>query len=357
MFALLRRSALACVVLAALSGGCGPKRGGSVTPQGYQHAKYAYSVGALPGGTLMSGEWKLDNFYLKKEKLIEKDAAEYVISYRLDKNGDGEFETQAKQHLFDLRFENLVHDGVIFLRTFPISTDLGQKKLSVLMHDYIEGIAGGGYEVVQLNSEEEIVIEKRYAASIDSQGPAELAGLPAYVATLSVANTEQLKVDPNARAQRVQLVLLHTRFVYTHGAKGHEATFPVLLLAGYANQPDDFDAGLVDFQNLLNRVVLEGNRGFQYTPAAAAVARPAAPVAAPAPVAPAAPAPASAPAPESNPAVAPGQQVPASTPAPATAPSTPAPAATVPAAAAPAQATPKAAAPVPAAPAAAKSVK
>ncbi len=357
MFAILRRSVLPCAILVATTVGCGPKPSGSITPAGYQNAKYKYSVSTLPGGGLMGNEWKLDNFYVKRKELIEKDAKDYIVTLELDNDGDGEFETKAKQHTYDLRFENLVHDGVIFLRTIPISNDLGQKKLSVLMHDYVEAIAGGGYEVVQLNPQDRIMIEKRYAAAVESQGPGQLAGLPAHVATLSVANTEQLKVDPNARKQRVQLVLLHTRFAYTSKIKAKEVKFPVLLLAGYANQPEDFDAGVAEFHAFLSRVVLDGNRGFQYAPPAAtpAVAQPAAPAPAPAPAPAGAVAPAPSPAPAAAPAAAPVPQTPA--PAPAPAPVVPATTAPVPAAAGTAPSAPKAAAPAPVAPAAAKSAK
>ncbi len=329
MLGTFRLSLLSAVFVAAASVACGPASNGAITPSGYQNAAYEYSVAALPDGNLMSPEWKLDNYYLKRKQLVEKDSKDYVVTFELDKEGDGEYETKAKQYLYDLRFKNLVHDGTIFVRTIPISTDLGQKKLSVLMQNYIEAIAGGGYEVVQLNPQDRIVIEKRYAAAVDDQGPATLAGLPAHVATLSVANTEQLKVDPKARAERVQLVLMHTRFVYHPKGTNKKVVFPVLLLAGYANQPDDFDAGLVEFHQLLNRVVIEGAHGYSYVPPA--------PAAAPAPSATPAPAPEGAAEQATPPAAAPAPAAagPASDPAapataapPATAPSpTPAPAA------------------------------
>ncbi|MBN9164442.1 MAG: hypothetical protein J0I07_26000 [Myxococcales bacterium] len=269
MFGMSSRVSLGALigVIGVVTAGCGPGRTGTVTPRGFQHSVYKYSVEARTDGSLMSTEWKLDNYYYSARKeLVEKDSTGYVVTVELDENGDGKYETRAEQHVYDLRFKHLVHDGRIFIRTFPVSQDLGKKKLSVLMQNYVEGVAGAGYEVVRLHPQEEVVIEKRYAAAIEEQGPATLAGLSAHVATLSVANTEQLKVDPHARKERVQLVLLHTNFVYKSRTSSNRGRFPVLLLAGYANQPQDFDAGLADFRELLQRVMIEGVRGFAYTP-------------------------------------------------------------------------------------------
>jgi hypothetical protein len=119
---------------------------------------------------------------------------------------------------------------------------------------------------------------------------------------------------------------MHTRFVYHPKGTNKKVVFPVLLLAGYANQPDDFDAGLVEFHQLLNRVVIEGAHGYSYVPPAPA-ASPAPTAAAPTAAAPApesapvqATAPAAAPAPAAGPAPAPATQAPAAPPATAPAP-------------------------------------
>jgi hypothetical protein len=43
---------------------------------------------------------------------------------------------------------------------------------------------------------------------IIEQGPATVAGLPAYAATIDVADVDQIKLAPGARTRRVQLVLM-----------------------------------------------------------------------------------------------------------------------------------------------------
>lgn len=246
---------------------CAPTAKGVITPDGYSHTEYHYQLAAEPQGQLMPEGWKIDNYFEKAGRLQPKDAPDYAIEYDLDRDGDGEFETRVKELRYDLRFRHSVHDGVVFLRTVPMSADLQSKKLSVLMERYVEGIAGAGYEVVQFYPGKTIVIEKRYAAAVVDKAPAKIAGLDAYVVTLDVANIDQLQVDANARSERVQLVLAHTNFTYkvTGNQEGKSVTteFPVVLLVGYGNHPEEFDAGLQDFHDFLGRLVIDQKRGFE----------------------------------------------------------------------------------------------
>jgi hypothetical protein len=254
-----------CVgVMIAYLAGCKPPAQGAITPEGYQHNAYAYGVLPNAKGQLMAPPWKIDNFYIPPgaKSLQPKNSDEYVLEYQLDLEGDGEFETRVDELTYDLRFEHLEHDGVIFLRTIPLSSDMKQKKLSVLMERYVEAIAGAGYEVVALNASSTMVLERRYAAVVIERGAARLAGLDAYIVTLDVANTEHLKVDPNARKQRVQLVLLHTPFKYhPRYAEQAETSFPVAMFIGYANQPEEYDAGLPAFHDFLRRIVIGERAG------------------------------------------------------------------------------------------------
>jgi hypothetical protein len=68
--------------------------------------------------------------------------------------------------------------------------------------------------------------------------------------------------------------------------------FPVLMIAGYANLPEDFERGAADFEKFLGRIVMRGQRGFS----SQAVEKPA-------------PAPEPPPVPPSAPDAAPGQSV------------------------------------------------
>jgi hypothetical protein len=254
---------------------CGPSVRGAISADGFRHNDYACRVLPMKDGRLMGEAWKLDNFYeddefdadsgQTKKVTKPKDGKNYVVEYQLDHDGDGEVDAEVEELVYDLRFEHREHDGVVFLRTIPLSTDMKHKKLSVLMDRYVEQIAGAGYEVVSLNSKVNFLVEKRYAAALVSKSATKVAGRDAYIAILDVANIDQLKIDPKARKERVELVLLHTDFVYrkesgTPGAPVSE--FPVLMFAGYANTPDEFAIGESEFHDFLNRIEIDQRRGF-----------------------------------------------------------------------------------------------
>lgn len=308
---------------------CGRRQASSsatVTAAGYRHGTYFYHVQAMPDGRLMPTAWNLDNFQAGQKDLKPKTGGIYLTNYELDVDGDGKFESIQEVPTYDLRFKHAVDAGVIFLRTIPISQDMRAKNLRVMMTDFVEGVAGAGYEVVTLNQGSQIVVEKRYAAAVVDEGPAELAAADAYFATMDVANLDQVKVDPKARKDRVQLVILHTKFTYQppRNVSKEPTQFPVLMVAGYGNQEQDFARGLPEFHDLLGRVTIDGSQGFTIgaapTGGAAAPAhRPTAPASSGLPVEPSAPTPPSAASPSSIPA-APADSA---APVPAAAPAAP----------------------------------
>ena len=264
------------LVLGLVALACGPTGRGAVSADGFRHNDYGYRVLPVKDGGLMAESWKLDNFYEDSEKDVQsgqtkkfvkpKDGKEWVVEYELDHDGDGEVDSKVEELIYDLRFEHREHDGVIFLRTIPLSTDMKEKKLSVLMDRYVEGIAGAGYEVVSLNSRVRLLLEKRYAAALVSKNATTLAGRDAFMAILDVANTDQLKIDPKARKERVELVILHTDFVYKHQGVNKDikpTEYPVLMFAGYANTPDEFAAGEGEFHDFLRRIEIDERTGFE----------------------------------------------------------------------------------------------
>ncbi|HEV8247858.1 MAG TPA: hypothetical protein VGP93_18920, partial [Polyangiaceae bacterium] len=144
--------------------------------------------------------------------------------------------------------------------------DLREKNLRVLMQGYVDEIAGAGYEAVRIDPEKVIVQEKRFAAVMIDESPARLADRDAYVATIDVANIDRIKIDPKRYDTRVRLVLLRPPFEYKYrrfDQTDHTAArFPVLMLAGYANLPEDFDEDLPSFESFLGRIEVEGKVGF-----------------------------------------------------------------------------------------------
>ena len=113
--------------------GCGPSTTGAFDDKGYKQLIHGYRVAgrhaedaSVPQESLLGSDWKLDNFYYENggKSLVQKTSPEYRISYELDYNDDGKIDLTSEEFLYDLRFTHLKRDGVIWLRTVPLSDDL-----------------------------------------------------------------------------------------------------------------------------------------------------------------------------------------------------------------------------------------
>ena len=272
----LARYGAGCMLamLCGLAGGCGTSARGTFGPQGFSQTVHGYRVKG-EADQLLPEDWQVDNYYREGGKLKPKVGPFYMASYELDWNGDGIYDTTEEELGYDLRYTHRKRDAVIWLRTFPISTNLAEKDLRVLMQGYLDEVAGAGYEGVRLNADRNVVVEKRYAAELREKGEAKLAGMPAYAATFDVANIDQIKLTPSTRKSRVRVVLARTKFAYT--SRKQRGSLPVLLLAGYANLPEDFAQDLPAFEAFLQRIEVGGKAGFsqKLVPSEAAAPKPA----------------------------------------------------------------------------------
>ena len=205
-------------------------------------------MSSLPDGQLLPPDWRLDNLYEARSKLVPKDVDDYNVTYFFDSDGDGTFEIKERRHAYELRFEHLRTSGVIWLRVVPVSRTDALREPRVLAHRYIQGIAGAGYEVTTLSGATIVTREKRYAAEILEEYEGTFAGGPAYSATLDVANVDQVQVVQSDRVRRVRFVLGRPQILHElrwgSGADKGTKGFPAALVAGYSSLPEDFEKSL-----------------------------------------------------------------------------------------------------------------
>ncbi len=252
---------MAALGLAACLGGPGcVSASGSITEKGFRHEKYDYGV-VSGGDGILDSHWLLDNFHQgTTSELVQNSSDAYISTFHLDTDGDREPDRTVREPTYDLRYKHRERGGVIWLRTFPISSDLRQSELRVLMQSYVDEIAGAGYEDVDLDPIG--VLERRFAAAIVERGQATLGGQPAYLATIDVANIDQIRLTPASRRTRVRLVMVRTFFTYEASGAARRETFPVLMMAGYSNLPEDFDRDLPSFDRFLGQIEIAGRRGW-----------------------------------------------------------------------------------------------
>lgn len=251
--------------------GCG-SLAGSVAPGGYQSGLYPFQVAAAAAPSdeaaagLMPQGWKLDNFYGAPVPDRPKEGQSYKTQLSFDDDGDGKKDGENEEYLFELRFESLSDDGVIWVRNIPVSQDMRQMQLPVLMTSFVESLAGGEYESVQLDARRGLTVEKRYASMLVASQPCELAGLECVLGTIELADVDQLKLSPQHRSRKLQVLIARTRFTYVSVMNG---AHPVYLVAGYSNRPAQFDAGAPAFRDLLDRIVINKRHRLVLPPAPA----------------------------------------------------------------------------------------
>jgi len=283
---------LAVMSLVLVLGACGsPSHAGVLSPNGFQQDAYGYRIGVAEDGRLMPKGWKLDNYYRKHDgqtsALTLKKTPEYRTTLAFDYDGDGKLDGQRKAFLEELRWVHGRTQAVVWVRSVPVSRSLRHVDLDVLVANYVDEASGAGYESIAFGSQAGSV-EHRYVAKLLSQRVGTLAGQEAIDAELEIANSEQLKLDPNARREKVRLILARgpSDDVESWGQK--EYKFPVVVVLGYANGPEHYAEGAPDFEGLLSRFEIAGRRGFVPTAGASATQTPPGPasVAAPMPAPP-----------------------------------------------------------------------
>lgn len=266
---------ISTLALVASLAGC-VKKQGSFDAQGYTHPEYEYRVlaGDPTSGKLMSEDWRLDNYFGPNNKA--KRTPRYLTQYELDTDGDDKADKVDEALLYDLRFEHRRNAGLIWLRTFPVSDSLRDMDLRVMMREYVDALASSGYAEVSLQPLRILISNERLTTRVVRSAPGKLGPAESFEAIVEVADVEQMRLDPAARRKLAKLVLVRTDFEY--GGKRKSATrFPVYMIAGYVNFPEDFERGLSDFDGLLDRVALGGQRGYRPAPTPPPVAAPPAP--------------------------------------------------------------------------------
>lgn len=244
---------LACsVVLLALGGAACVKKQGSFDAKGYTNHLYDYNVRNGGAGEVMSDAWLLDNYYGEDRKA--KRTPDYVTEYQLDTTGNGKTDVTPEELRYDLRYENRFDSGVIWLRTLPLSTTRRDTEPRVLMREYVDALAGSGFTAVTLTPGQLFIESEHLTARVLDAQENRVGNAPAFEAIIEVADVDALQLDPNARKKLAKLVVIRPNFVYSKG----RVDFPVLMVAGYVNFPEDFSRSLPDFDSLLARIELGG---------------------------------------------------------------------------------------------------
>jgi len=81
-----------------------------------------------------------------------------------DADGNGVSELSLEKFLYELRFVSLRDDGIIWLRVIPVSADLAEMSLPVLIDAYVDSMSGGRFDAAWVDRNHTTGREKHYAS-------------------------------------------------------------------------------------------------------------------------------------------------------------------------------------------------
>lgn len=235
----------------------------ATTENGVQHATYDYAIAYQPGTQeLMGSEWRLDNFAPGEEGLgVPKTTDRYMRSLALDHDGDDRVDARASTPAVDFLFNHRRNDGVVFVSSLPLSQHAEERGLDIILRNFVESASSAGhikYDFELTSSGGPAAMASRILTS----RAVTVDGFPAHEVIFEVANVQQLELTPDARWERGHLILVRPDFAFTElqyrpntaPPRDDVPFYPVLLAIGYANHPDEFDAGHPAFADLVSRI-------------------------------------------------------------------------------------------------------
>jgi len=254
----LRARAAVCWATAMTMTACHPNLRETLTADGLA-SSYGYAVRYRAGGELMPASWRPDSPL--------RPGGDAVTRYSFESDSAGAGVTTLGEYAYALRFHQRAGSGVVWLRDVPISARLGGRELGALVEALAAAMTGADDETALPEASAASAAGRRPGV-ISARGPVMLAGLAGYAVTLDFAG-DPAAAGAAVQPRRVELVVVRAPGSYMQLpplAKRPPRRFPVLLVAGYANAPADFDAALPDFHELLARVTIAGRAGFTTAP-------------------------------------------------------------------------------------------
>ncbi len=240
-------------VFAALSLSACFAQTATLDDDGLVHSGFGYRIVASGGRrTFISADWPIENFTPDDSP---KSGADYDTFRYVDVDDDDQDEQIERASYYDLRLEHRRNNGSIWVRTFPVSDVTNGKALTVLVQNYVENIAAAGYFTAGINDAGAVSVEeRRFATRILDTEATSLDGQDAAAVLFDVANVNQLQISRSARSARALVFISRTPFRYRVRTALGVREWPVLMLVGFANAPDDFAASLPDFQRFLGAI-------------------------------------------------------------------------------------------------------
>ncbi len=178
--------------------------------------------------------------------------------------------SEEKTYFYDLELKNRKTSGSIWVNSFGLPSRMKKTLLDVFLHNYAESISGSNFWLSRG------VIGKRpaqetntYATQVVEKRNISFGPYKALIATISIANIDQLRMDPNHRHGVIRIMIMRIRGTYEHMTKSSEQGVTVnrktkykngFLVIGYFNSPEYYETNIQDYYKFLGQFRFNGKR-------------------------------------------------------------------------------------------------
>jgi hypothetical protein len=275
----------ALAISAAVVSGC--VTAGALDEHGYSNRTYPYRVAYRDASAkrLLGPNWQLDNWSFDKDRRdwSEKSGDDYVAqrTMDLDRNGTVSPGERAKEAIFDLKLVSRTTGAVVWTKAHPIHPDDADRKLSILLDNYVDSLRGNGLYAQGSVFSIERVASRRFTTFVTERSEGTLSGSPMIAATIELAEVDRLQVRPDERNAKIRLVMVKYPYLLDWGnanifqrvcptypaANGSQRRCYTLLVLGYYNTPEHFAEELPAFEQILKQVSISSAPGNTSPPA------------------------------------------------------------------------------------------
>ena len=233
------------------------------TPQGFHREDVPYDLFFKNETTLeiIDRDWIISNWEVGEgEAAPERRDGPNFLGYTLtDYDGDGTAD-RLYGYYSDIELRNRKNEGAIWISAEGLCPRNREKTLSIFIEKYIESLSGEDFGLRRTRWGWIKSDAKTFAAFLVGSKNLQLAGMDAIVATIGVANVDRLALDPTHRHGFIRVVLIRVpgKFVQLFEGLGKMTDETGLIMIGYFNSPEFFEADLGALDGILGQLRIAG---------------------------------------------------------------------------------------------------
>ncbi|NRA68252.1 MAG: hypothetical protein HRU19_27455 [Pseudobacteriovorax sp.] len=177
---------------------------GTLDKSGFEHKKMGYKIPYLDktSGQFLPKNWRMEKDARGRIKL--PDSRQYTKSVTSYNN----YKKRVGYQPLNLIFNHAETNGVISVHSYPLSELEKDKKLDILAQNYTNALSGKFFATLTFSGRVRLGASKTWVSKLLKQNIYKEGGVEILEAVIEVANSDQLKLDPNHRDEKVKIVMM-----------------------------------------------------------------------------------------------------------------------------------------------------